>query len=291
LEPSELRQAEVELSVARYRHIVAARLAHIDAYRREIAAYQDARARARSASDPKIAIVTAIVGGYDALTLPSPLNAAYDYIVFSDGPVPDTGIYDIRPIQYRNADPTRVARWVKTHAHELLADYDVVVWVDANIAIVDDIGPMLEAFLASGAPVGAVPHPYRKNAYEEFDACIELLRDDVEVIEEQRRVYVDSGFDGEAIFETGLLTMSLHHEALTPFLQSWWAQIERFSRRDQLSVGWALREAGTNMHLLMQFPANVRYHSSFCYVPHSSSDAASLSLLAALDAPMLDPRA
>jgi hypothetical protein len=289
-ESPDLRWAEVELSVQRYRHIVAARLRDPDKYRDEISAYRDARAKGRAASDPKIAVFTAIAGAYDALTLPSPLDPAYDYIVFADSPVADTGIYDIRAIPYKHEDPTRVARWVKTHALELLAGYDVAIWIDANIAIVDDIGPMLRKFLESGAPAGAVPHPYRGNVDEEFDACIQLMRDDVAVIEAQRAYYRDNGFDGGAIFETGLLMMDLHHPALAKFLASWWTQIERFSRRDQLSVGWALRDAQTSMHLLMQFPTNVRSHSCFCYVPHSANDASSSALLAALGATLVEPR-
>lgn len=279
--------AKLNISVAR-------RMLNLDAFREQVADYRSARAGRRPAAEPhapKIAIFTAISGGYDALNLPERLDSRIDYIVFTDTPIPDTGIWQARPVTYILDDPTRTARFVKTHPHWLLAEYDVAVWIDANIMIVGDIYPLVERFISSGLPVGAVPHPIRKSVHEEADACVRYNKDQRAVLSEQAGRYRATGFDCTDLIESNLMMFNLRDERVPAFLDTWWAEIDRYSKRDQLSINYALRKAGIDWHRLTEHPDSARNHPALALVPHSYGAGPATILLEALQAPDIDPYA
>ncbi|WP_051331618.1 glycosyltransferase [Methylocaldum szegediense] len=269
------------------------RLSHIDAYKGQISRYLAARAEniSKEKDKKKIAIYTAIAGGYDSIKLPEKLDPRFDYVLFTDTPAPDTGVYKIRPITYFHEDVTRTARYIKTHPHVLLADYDLAVWIDANIMILGDIYPLIENFLASGKPVGAVPHPMRKSIYEERWACIRHEKDAPEIMHEQLARYRSQGFAHDDLIESNLLMFDLKDERTRNFLDTWWAEIDRYSRRDQLSINYALALTGISWHPLTRRPNSLRNHPHFAFVTHGTGDDVAGELVTALKAPFVDPYA
>ena len=78
-----------------------------------------------------VVVCTAIAGGYERLLPPAFLNDGWRYVCYADTPMESYGIWDVRPIPYDNADPTRKARWVKLHLPELFPDARWVLWLDA----------------------------------------------------------------------------------------------------------------------------------------------------------------
>jgi len=125
--------------------------------------------------DNRVAVVTTIVGGYDPLILPHrPLPGA-DYICFSDQPQHDWGFFEIRAVDYCDADRVRTARFVKTHLPAYLGMYDIAVWIDASVLVACDLAPYVEAFVRSGRPFGSVFHPERRSVYV-GSRCLQAVR-------------------------------------------------------------------------------------------------------------------
>ena len=279
-------RAKMDMSVAR-------RLDRLDAYKWQIARYQQARTKKLSwlRRRKKIAIYTAICSGYDSIKLPNTLDSRFDYILFSDKPAPDTGVWQVRPITYYHQDAARRARYVKTHPHLLLDDYDIAIWIDAHIMILGDIYPMVASFLASKSPVGAVPHPGRTSVYEELEACIQRKIDDAETMREQIARYRAAGFDHSDLIETNLMMFCLPDERTRAFLDIWWREIDSHSKRDQLSVNYALEKAEIRWHRLTQRPQSARDHPQLVLVPHDAAAGAAQQLVDALQSPMVDPYA
>lgn len=216
------------------------------AQRRVVKAYRD-----QWREGNRIAVVVTIVGDYDALLLPHrPLPGA-DYICFSDRARNDWGLFDIRPIDFHHADPTRTARHVKTHLPDYLGDYDFAIWIDANILVSADIGSLLEAFRNSGKPFGALFHPVRQSVHDEAAACLALGLDRPEIIDEQMAAYRAEGFDCDDLIESNFFIAALNDPGFRRFTTLWAAAIDRYSRRDQLSINHAVRAAGIHWHPLL----------------------------------------
>jgi GT2 family glycosyltransferase len=269
---------------------VAERLSDPTRYMRCIEEYR-ARFNSNRADRLRIAVYTAIVGSYDSIKPPHVLNPRCEYVAFSDGPVASLGIFDVRPVTYIHEDPTRTARYVKTHPHVLLDDCDVAVWIDSNVMMVADIEPLVVPFLASGVPMAAVPHPHRRTITEELDECIRRKKDLPEVMQRQVAAYLEERLKPTDLFETNFMIFDLRRLETRKFLDAWWAEIERHSRRDQLSLGKALRWAGIDPHRLTEAPNSVRNHPFFAMVPHDRGQGPTSLLIEAVDAGEVDPYA
>lgn len=229
------------------------------------AAYEKARVAKR-----EIAIFTAISGDYDHIYYHEHLLNSADYFIFADGAARQRYIFDITPLPYLDEDPVRSARFVKTHPHMLLAGHRIGIWIDGNILIHDDLSALIDKFDQSGAPLGAIPHPLRKSVFDEAAECIKQAKDDPSAIENQIERYRAEGFDCDDLIETNLLMFRLDHPKLIPFLNAWWSEIERGSRRDQLSINYALRQARANWHPITLHPDSVRNHPALALFHHGS---------------------
>lgn len=276
--------AKLNISVAR-------RLAHVEAFREQVGEY--AKACAARTRPPKgvarIAVYTAISRGYDSLKLPDRLDARLDYVLFTDTPTADTGVWRVRPMTYFHEDATRMARFVKTHPHMLLADYDIAVWIDANIMVLGDVHALVAGFLASGLAVAAVPHPQRKSIYEEVEAS--ARKDVVRVMRDQIARYRGTAFTHDDLIESNLIMFDLRDRRARRFFDTWWREIDRHSKRDQLSLNYALKQAGIEWHRLTERPNSARSHPALAFVPHDRGGGPARRLIDALAAPMVDPYA
>lgn len=242
------------------------RITQADNYKKSIETYN----KKRTSSYPRIALYTAISGNYDTLKLPERLDEKFDYIVFSDSEIADTGVYQVRPMPFYQDDLTRAARYVKTHPHQLLGDYDLAIWIDANVMITGDIWPMVEDFIDSKKHVGVIPHPIRNTVYEELDACVGSGKDDEAIMKEQVQRYEHEGFDGGKLVESNLMIFDMKRD-LGKFFTVWWNEINQFSRRDQLSLPYAMSKQKISHYELMKFPQSLRNHPNFVLSPHGSN--------------------
>ena len=265
---------------------LARRLSNLDAYRDQVKEYTAAKG-ARPGN--RVALYTAIAGNYDCINLPETLNPNFDYILFTDSPVADTGVWSIRPIPYFHSDAARAARFVKTHPHVLLGDYDIAVWVDSNIMLLNDIEHFVDGLMSSGQAVGAIPHPLRNSIYEEFIACSKVKKDNIKVMQEQIEKYRGELFDHSDLIESNFMVFDLRHRNIKLFLEYWWSEIDRHSKRDQLSLNYSLRKARVPWHPLTAPPINIRNHEDFALVPHDQGVGPSEKLVQALKLRTIDP--
>ena len=217
-------------------------------------------------------VFTAISGRYDNMQYHEHLMGDCDYRVFTDSdPSGGCYAYDLRRIAYFDEDPVRVARFVKTHPHMLLANHGIAVWIDGNILIRGDLTDLIDRFERSGLPLAAVPHPLRMSVYDEARECVHRGKDDAAVVESQMARYRAENFDCDDLIESNFLMYRLDHPQLAPFLGAWWAEIDRGSRRDQLSINYAIKNAGVEWLPLTKRPNSVRNHPALALFHHGSN--------------------
>lgn len=223
--------------------------------------------RLRAHEQAEVAFITASAGRYDTPKWHEHLLPTADYLLFSDV-IQTHPLYDVRPFPFFNIDPTRMARFIKTHPSTVAPGYQIVVWMDGNIVIRGDLGEEIESFIRSGRAIGAIPHPLRSSIYDEADACRARGKDDPIMIERQLARYRTHGFDSRFLIESNLMMYRLDHPQLTGVLNRWWGEIEQGSRRDQLSLPFVIEQSGIEWHRITEPGICVRNHPKLVIVPH-----------------------
>ena len=120
----------------------------------------------------KKVIYTVLTGNYDRLAQPEVVSAAFDYICFTDKAGQD-GVWQLREIPFASGNPILRARYAKLHPHLLLPEYELSVFMDANLCIT---GPEFYEAVSS-SPIAVLEHPERDCVWEELRYC--YLKDKV----------------------------------------------------------------------------------------------------------------
>lgn len=220
-----------------------------------------------------VVVYTAVIDNYETLKIPLHLNPDWDYICFSDrADFTGNHPWEIRPIPYIDADPTRCARFVKLRPDVCLAEYTQSIWIDASILSKDSfLSESFQTFAESRFSVGGIPHPLRACTYDEFEACKELKKDSEEILEEQKQEYSANRFPiHQGMLETGLLFRKHMEQKVITFQKAWWRLLNRHSRRDQLSVVPALKAASLDWMEIMPKGLSTANHPSLHIFSHGT---------------------
>ncbi|MCP1845647.1 GT2 family glycosyltransferase [Bradyrhizobium sp. USDA 4524] len=238
----------------------------------DIITYQRA-VQARGTKRGRIAVVTAIIGPFDALLLPYHLEPSIDYFCVTDSVTDGYGVYRLIECPLADADARRSARYIKTNLLRLFPGYDFVVWSDANVLLRAKVTDYVAATEASGCPVGAIPHPTRRSYLEEAAAAVELKLDDESVINAQMASYEGvEGLDKTNLIETNFMVVDARKQETKQFMQRWWNELNKYSRRDQLSINYSLLITNVKWHPLLSEFMSVRDASDFSLFRHGLND-------------------
>ena len=234
--------------------------------------YDDVKkyARLTEGRKRKIVFYTAVFGDYENLLLPEVIDENIDYICFTDRPRNTYGVWQLRASPYYHSDPTRIARYVKTHPHQFFPQYDHAIWCDANIILRVKPQKYISKLQLDNKSLGFVPHPHRKCVYEEAEACKKRSKDEPAIIDQQVDHYQANGFDANlGMYETGFYVVDLADKNTRAMFNTWWGQIEKFSRRDQLSITWSLKSHAVKVTDLLPQGVSVREDPDFQYFSHA----------------------
>ncbi len=184
-------------------------------------------------------IYTCIVGGYDELRQPEIVDPSFDCICFSDDfQESRIGVWEILPIPYACGDATRLSRYVKILPHKALPDYEVSVWVDANIQITGhEFYNYLSAAIDSGVLIAQVPHPSFECVYDDMRAIAIMDRESFREVYRQYRHLKKEGFpSGYGMFENNLILRFHNNPTVIAVSEEWWQEYNTYSTRDQFSL-------------------------------------------------------
>ena len=229
----------------------------------------------------RIAFFSCATGGYDQ---PLPFEAfidGADYYFFTDVEFDNESFWEIRPVQYRHpSNWIKSARYHKSQVHKLISDYDIAIWIDANISVVGNVAPLIEKVIKEDACFGVISHPYRTSCFEEAEKIDQLKMDDSETICSQIENYRRAGYRGDnGLTETNFLIMNLRKGETKKALDFWWNEIERNSHRDQLSFDYARWKANANSINLLDEGLSIRADWRFSYFDHGKGQHPYLDVL------------
>lgn len=206
-------------------------------------------------SKPRIAVVTAMTGGKDAMVDPRVATAGVDFIAFTDAPQPDLALWQVRPIPVWSSDRRyanrRHARLIKVLATLFLPDHEFVIWHDAHCDLRVAPEVLVDRFLEQPqANIAAFRHTKRQCAYDEARGVIRKELDPRQLVEAQIQFMRNARFPRQAgLFETPLI-IRRNCSAVRNLELAWWDQICRFSSRDQISLPFASWKTGVAIHAL-----------------------------------------
>ncbi|UCF06968.1 MAG: DUF616 domain-containing protein [bacterium] len=195
----------------------------------------------------RIVIYTAIFGGYDGL-LPQLRLEGTDYVCFTDRAM-KSKTWQVRVIDPVYTDPVRNARLVKVLPHRYLPEYDISIWIDGNIMVVGDVRRLIDHRMNNTQMLAydhdKTPVDRRNCIYDELQAILDLgaatesYKDDPEVMKAQIERYRAEGYPPQnGLISTGVLIRRHNDETVRRVMESWWAEIEGGSKRDQLSFNY-----------------------------------------------------
>lgn len=215
----------------------------------------------------KVVVYTALCGPKSRVQKPEWTPPHVDYVCYTDQPaafVPAP--WRVRPMERIAADQNRNAKRYKVLPHLFLPEYDVNIWVDANFRVTrgfDELLPLLGRY-----DMVLFKHFERDCVYDEAEVCKAMGLDDPQIIDRQMADYRRVGYPAHwGLPECGTIIRSALAD--THVFETWWGEIHRGSRRDQLSFMpsvWMEQYRG-QVHILDRTSRDGYYHE---WTPHIS---------------------
>ena len=195
----------------------------------------------------KKCIYTVLTGDYDDLLEPECVTPGWDYICVTDNKELRSEcwtFYYLEPDD--DLDNIRLARKHKCFNHLFDYDYDISIFIDANIVIKGNLNYFLMISFDMTSDMAVLFHPYLLSVKEEVDACIVAKRDNKVLMTNQFNHYIENGFvDSYVQPNTRLLIRKSQSSSIFNFMATWFHEIQSWSYRDQLSFSFSLDKSSS----------------------------------------------
>ena len=221
-------------------------------------------------SRPSFCVFTTLIGNYEALNEQSAsTNSTIPFVCLTDDPELRSDSWEIRPVATLfGMDPIRSQRALKLLPFDHLPEFDCSLYIDNSVLLVEPPERLVEQF-ALDRGIALAQHSFRETVLDEFLEVARLGKDDQSRVFEQLNHYsleCPEVLDEKPLW-TGLMLRDHRNPQVRELMNIWHAHVQRYSRRDQLSLNIAFRSTGLDAQLL-QIDNNV---SSFHSWPHTTS--------------------
>lgn len=169
----------------------------------------------------------------------SAITTGYDSIK------PGRDFWMIDPAYVRSDDPCIQAKYPKIMIHDIIPGLAYSIWLDGSIRLNDGFNAekVIETYLGD-CDFAVMKHPERDCVYDEAVACAKWNKDNPHLLAEQSVEYDRAGHPRHwGLYETGVM-LRRHTREVNRICEHWWAEIMRYSRRDQVSLPFVVRQLG-----------------------------------------------
>ncbi len=219
----------------------------------------------------KQVIYTAIFGEYDKLYEPKVIESEFDYICFTDNKNLKSKKWEIRHVENKGLDFDLMNRKYKLLPHLFLKGYELSVYIDGNIKIINSIGDLLNNYLDDQTDFLAPIHPERDCIYSEVKKCFEINKISEKVmcsiISDLENDFMPMNF---GLTENNILIRRHNKSEIINLDEEWWKMFN-YSRRDQLSLTYLFWKKNIKFKVIQE---NSRGNSRvFFAYPHKNYDS------------------
>ena len=203
----------------------------------------------------KFCVYTVLIGEYEQLNeQPISSQSDIDFICFSDNKNLTSQTWDIRYIApVFPMDPIRSSRLLKICPHHFLKEYDISLYIDNSIILKKTPEDIYHNLITDDEiEMVSLKHSFRETVLDEFVAVIQAQLDDLNKILEQLNAYslVYPDVLNEKPFSNGFILRRHNNHQVIQVMEEWVAHVFRYSRRDQLSLNYCLRNKKLNLRTI-----------------------------------------
>lgn len=218
-----------------------------------------------------ICVYTCIMGNYDKLKELSFKEEGIDYICFTNNKTLISKTWKVIYVDNDGLSDHLLSRNIKIIGHPyLFKNYDFTVYMDGSMQIVKSIWKFMDKYNILDYTFSGFVHSYRNCIYEEAEACIELRKDNVEVINEQMRRYRKENYPkNNGLIEATILFRKINDSKVKETMKLWFNELLNGSKRDQLSFNYVLNKTGL---IWNKINLKVFDNEYFHYTPHISKN-------------------
>ncbi|MFO7858395.1 MAG: DUF616 domain-containing protein [Ectothiorhodospiraceae bacterium] len=199
----------------------------------------------------KIAQFTVNVGGYDSLPrAPKVINTGVDYLYLTDSGPDAKSTWQTVRIEREHPAPRFESRRLWTLSVDLLPEYDVSLMHGGASRLMVDPVKLIDKYLTDDVQIVVRQHPNRTSVKQEVAVVHRFGKDTSGKSQKQYDHYLAKGFpDDRGLSSTGIMIYR-HTDAVRDFQRQWWAEIERWSHRCQLSLDYVIWLTGIRVRTM-----------------------------------------
>lgn len=215
----------------------------------------------------KKVIYTVLTGNYDLLQQPEAIGPGWDYVCFTDK-AGRNGVWELREIPYASNNQILRARYAKLHPQLLLPEYELSVFMDANLCITSpEFYRQVSLFRAD---FGVLEHPQRDCVYDELRYCYLKGMIGTSAAFSLLGSLKAQGMPHHAgLYETNVLLRRHHSPEMIALDRRWWdLLLASGATRDQLCLTPALFLEKRSPELLLGPGLNARNVPYIRYTVH-----------------------
>lgn len=195
----------------------------------------------------KVLVYTANFNNYDWVYYPINKDKQTTYLYFTDTFI-ENKIWNFKHVDYNKIhfDPKRVTNYFKVGMHDL-PNHDISVWIDSSVKIINSLRLLINYFKKADVDMIGFKHYRRNCVYDEGEECANLKLDDPKIIQDQMQKYRKQNYPvNNGLLETAIMIRK-NNKKIKEFSNVWYNEYMSGSRRDQLSVNYALKKSNVNL--------------------------------------------
>lgn len=219
----------------------------------------------------KIVIYTVNTGGYDILRQPLYTDNRFKYICFSNDLVETkVGVWEICKFPIVIDNNQQLSRYPKLKPHEVLADFDYSVYMDANLVIAksafyDDIFRLIN----DNITFAGIKNGWRDCLYDEGFRCILSRLDTIpKIIKEMRFIKADKFPRHYGMYEANIIFRKHHDKLVVKQSNMWWDMVTNHAKRDQLCFSYTLWKCGLPWYYIFPDGTNTHNNPNIIFYEH-----------------------
>jgi hypothetical protein len=202
-----------------------------------------------------ILIFTATFSAYDIVLPPIKKTPNADYVIITNDESMQVPGWTVKVVDVSNFSTDKEANlYYRALIHEILLGYDISIYVDGNIRILNDLTILINDFAESDADVSLHRHPQRDFVYEELGAVIQKKPklNAVRLINEVEQYFADGLPEKARVIDTGVIFKKHASTEMKKTMSLWYETYSVTLTRDQLSFPYVIWKTGLNVKIMQQ---------------------------------------
>lgn len=210
-------------------------------------------------------VYTAIFGDYDNLIELNTKHSGCDYICFTDQKNITSETWEIIFVNSKSFSSNLMNRRYKLLPHLFLKKYTKSLYVDGNIAIIQNPLIIFEKY-ELGNNILMPKHFLRDCIYQEGLECMISRLTTIKKTLNQLKKYQKLNFpQNYGLGENNVLLREHNNKEVIKLMDEWWEEISTETARDQLSLGFLIWKNNLKFNYLTEGP---RMNDFFELFPH-----------------------